>query len=61
MAPSVIAPIEQNIGKISADLAVTCPPAIPIVICGEEITKETVDCFKYYGIKTCAVVDEKKE
>lgn len=58
LAPFVIAPIEQNIGKISADLAVTCPPAIPIVICGEEITKETVECFKYYGIKTCAVIED---
>lgn len=57
--PKEIAPIEQVLGRISADFAVTCPPAIPIVVCGEEITPEAVKCFQYYGIETCAVVKNK--
>ncbi len=56
--PTEIAPIEQVLGRISADLAVACPPAIPIVICGEEITPDVVKCFEYYGIKTCTVIKE---
>jgi arginine/lysine/ornithine decarboxylase len=37
---------------------VGCPPAIPIVICGEEIDKKAISAFKYYGIEKCLVVGE---
>ena len=43
---------EDCIGKISASADVACPPAVPIVIPGEEIDNNTIECFKYYGIKS---------
>lgn len=43
-------------GRILADAAVSCPPAIPIAVCGERITKETINCFKYYSVETIKVV-----
>lgn len=49
--------VEDCLGKILATPTVSCPPAIPIVICGEEIDPNAIECFKYYGIKKCAVVD----
>lgn len=53
-------PSEKSIGKICADLSVNCPPAIPIVICGEEIDKNAAECFKYYGISKIRVIDGEK-
>ena len=51
-------PVEQSIGKICADLSVNCPPAIPIVICGEIIDRNAVENFRYYGISKIKVIDE---
>ena len=42
---------------ILASPTVSCPPAIPIVVCGEEVDDEAIELFKYYGIKTCNVID----
>jgi len=41
---------------VLAAASVGCPPAVPIVVCGERIDAEAAACFDYYGIKTCAVV-----
>lgn len=48
--------VEESEGRILADITVGCPPAVPIVISGERITKGAIDAFKYYGIKTCYVI-----
>ncbi len=55
-APSKIVPVEQAQGRILATATVGCPPAVPIVTCGERITAEAIEVFKYYGIKTCTIV-----
>lgn len=43
-------------GRILSAATVGCPPAVPIIVCGELIDKETVKTFEYYGIKTCSVI-----
>ena len=43
-------------GRILSAITVGCPPAVPIVVSGERITKGAIDAFKYYGIKTCYVI-----
>ncbi len=43
-------------GRILASSAISCPPAIPITVCGEVIDKNAIKCFEYYGIKKCLVV-----
>ena len=55
-APSKTVPVEQALGRILATATVGCPPAVPIVTCGERITAEAIEVFKYYGIKTCTIV-----
>ena len=50
--------INECKGKIAAAPTVMCPPAIPIIICGEEIDDDAIDSFRYYGIEKCLVVDE---
>lgn len=51
-------PTEKCNGRIQASASVACPPAVPIVICGEKIDIKTVELFNYYGIKKCRVVKQ---
>lgn len=58
LSPSEILPIADCEGKILSAVTVGCPPAVPILVCGERINKDVLDCFKYYGITQCSVVIE---
>lgn len=51
-------PISECENRICAEYSFSCPPAIPIVACGEQITSETIDLFNYYQIPECTVVKE---
>jgi len=48
--------IEMSVGRVFAKDNISCPPAIPIVVCGEEINSEAVEIMKYYNKKKCIVV-----
>jgi len=48
--------VTEALGKICASPAVSCPPAIPIVISGERISESAIDLFEYYGISTVDVI-----
>ena len=56
MSPCEILPAEKCEGRILARLGVTCPPAVPIAVSGEVITKEIIEAFTYYGIENCTVI-----
>ena len=47
---------EDSLDRICGVPTVGCPPAIPIVVPGEEINEEAVALFKHYGVYTVAVV-----
>ena len=49
---------EESVGRILASPGVSCPPAVPIVICGERIDSCALELFRYYGIESCDVVKE---
>ncbi len=51
-------PIDKANGKICGTPTVSCPPAIPIVVSGEEITDEHIKLLKYYGKTHISVVNE---
>ncbi len=51
-------PVRDAVGKILASATVSCPPAIPVVVCGEVIDEDAVRVFEYYGIDTCRVVEK---
>lgn len=53
-------PIEECEGKILAEPSVGCPPAVPILICGQRIDKAAIEAFRYYGISHCTVIKEQK-
>ena len=58
LSPSEILPITECEGKILSAVTVGCPPAVPVLVCGEKITKEVLDCFIYYGITECSVATD---
>lgn len=49
-------PVAEAEGRILAAPSVGCPPAVPIVVCGQRIGKEAMEAFQYYGIDKCGVV-----
>ena len=55
-APHETVPAAQAEGRICASPAVSCPPAIPIVISGERITAEAAALFARYGIESVDVL-----
>lgn len=55
LAPSEKLPLELCEGRIYAQTAISCPPAIPLLICGERIDGQTIECLKYYGTSECEV------
>lgn len=55
-APQETIPVRDAVGRVLAAPSVTCPPAVPVVVCGEQIDESAVRCFAYYGIENCCVV-----
>ena len=56
LAPQEIIPVEKAEGRVCASPSVSCPPAVPIVISGEEITRDAIRLFQIYGVEKVAVV-----
>ena len=50
--------ISEAENRICRVPTISCPPAIPIAVPGEMITKELVSIFEYYGIKEIDVVKD---
>lgn len=46
------------LGRILADANVSCPPAVPVVVCGEIIDENALEAFEYYNIKYCRVIKD---
>ena len=61
LSDSETLPVEVCLGRILAVPTVGCPPAVPILVCGEVITEHAIKCFRYYGITACCVVKEGDE
>ncbi len=57
-APSETVPIGEAEGRVCAAPTVSCPPAIPIAVSGEVITRDHIRLFAHYGIRKVSVVRE---
>ena len=55
-AESEIIPVREAEGRILAQETVSCPPAIPIAVSGEEIDRNMIRVFEEYGIREVSVV-----
>ncbi len=58
MAESETVLAEESLGRVLAAITVGCPPAVPIVVSGERIDENALQCFRYYGISHVDVVKE---
>ena len=55
-SPCETVPVRESMGRILASPCVSCPPAIPIAVCGEIIDENAVRLFEYYGIDEICVI-----
>ena len=58
LSPSETVPVDESFGRILASPCVGCPPAVPILVCGERIDHQAIRCFRYYGIQRVSVIRE---
>lgn len=49
-------PTRQCLGRVLAIPTVGCPPAVPVLVCGERIDEHAIKCLTYYGMDRCVVV-----
>ena len=56
LAPSEKIPLDAAMGRTVSSLSVGCPPAVPAIVCGEEIDKDAIEILKHYGITECRVM-----
>lgn len=55
-SPHEVVPVEEAVGRICGAPMVSCPPAIPIVVSGEQIGKEALEWFRFYGVNQVDVL-----
>jgi len=51
-----ILPTKDAVGRVMGPAAYHCPPAVPIVVSGEEICPDAVQALLYYGVGKVGVV-----
>ena len=59
-SPHETVPAKKALNRICGLPAVSCPPAVPIVMPGEQINAEALQLFHYYGIQNVSVLKQKK-
>ncbi len=57
-ATSAEVAVQDSLGYVLASTRISCPPAIPIVVCGERIDENAIRCFEYYGVEICQIITE---
>jgi arginine/lysine/ornithine decarboxylase len=55
-SPAETVDAKDAVGRVLASPSVSCPPAVPIAVCGEMLDENAVKCFEYYGIEKISVV-----
>lgn len=55
-SPHEMISVDEALGRICGAPTVSCPPAIPIAVSGEDITGEALTLFRQYGVNQVDVV-----
>lgn len=55
-APQETIPAKESLGRILSAATVSCPPAVPIVMCGERIDETALEAFRRCGIEHVTVM-----
>lgn len=52
--------VDDCLGMILVSPMVSCPPAVPIVVCGEVIDEAAIALMGYYGVERCRVIPKEQ-
>ncbi len=58
MAVKQTVPVHASLGRVAAANKSSCPPGVPVVMCGEEITQAVQQQLIFYGYESVTVVSE---
>lgn len=50
--------VKNSVNETLAGITLSCPPAVPILVCGEKISHNALALFEYYGIDMVDIVIE---
>lgn len=56
LSPTETVRIEDAQGRICGTPAVSCPPAVPIIVSGERVSSEVINLLKFYGAEYIKVI-----
>lgn len=56
MLPYEVVPLEKAQGRIAHMMPCSCPPCVPIVVCGEKIEADEITSLAHFGYSVCKVV-----
>ena len=56
LGAQVRVPVHKALGRVCAMPTVSCPPAIPVAVSGEEITPAAIALMQRYGIEELSVL-----
>ncbi len=59
-SPRIKVGIEHALGSVLATSSISCPPAVSLIVCGEEFNESTVELCKNYGFTEFFVVKNKR-
>ena len=48
--------VDNALGRILAAASISCPPAVSLIVCGEEFNESTIELCKKYGFNSFSVV-----
>lgn len=57
LSPSAVLPVADCVGRTVASPTVGCPPAVPLLLCGETVSPEDLPLLRYYGVTHLRCVD----
>lgn len=58
MSVSKTEKVQNCTGHVLCEMTLSCPPAVPVIVSGELIDDSALECFLYYGINECEIVDK---
>ena len=50
--------VKESLGRVVSEITIGCPPAVPLITCGEKIDETVIKCLTYYGIKIIKVIQQ---
>lgn len=50
--------VKESLGRVVSEITIGCPPAVPLITCGEKIDETVKKCLTYYGIEKIKVIKQ---